>query len=247
MYLSTQREWKSASAEIRGKPNRTAAKSIASVRFISLINCNLLIRDGWHATYITTHGIVRYAKHSKSFQSNLIWLSRVRPYARAPNTPKMLLPAIVMLSSIFFQSSSVVLSFCRFSSGIFAFALAFAACNHNNCCQQDRKHEFFSIITRFLISAFSHNRKEHGSKNEHKWGRDNEQCCGDGGDTKQFSRICIRNWIKMQSYYSPFAINVNERHINRRAKEHCAKKRNKSKRMRKKWNLSNSLHANTDK
>lgn len=105
---------------------------------------------------------------------------------------------IVMLSSIFFQSSRwVLVSFCSFTFfGSLSAAITITAVN------KTKNHEFFTQ------SAFSW-------ASWHFRGKDKRDRCGDGDDTKQFSRICIRNWIKMQSYYSPFAIKVNERYMMR--------------------------------
>lgn len=157
------------------------------------------------------HGLLDMQNSRKFPLSNLIWLSLACAHARSfAHAPSFSIAAIVMLSSIFFQSffgCSGFFFFMKFAR------LRFSGCNHNNRCQQDQNHEFFThtktektiisnVWTRYAVRETA------------------TECCGDGGNTKQFSWICIRNWIKMQSYYSPFAIKVNEQcHINWQPRE----------------------------
>lgn len=113
--------------------------NVCVFRFIYVINCNLLIwMDDMPHTWI-----VRYAKQSKvsTFKSHMIE-SRVRSssfvctrstifYCRSRNALEYFLSIIFLVVSVFFF-------FMKFAR------LRFSGCNHNNRCQQDQNHEFFT-------------------------------------------------------------------------------------------------------
>lgn len=141
--------------------------------------------------------IVKYAKQSKvSSQISYDWVAHSS------------ITAIVKLSSIFFQSSWCF--FADFFAPSFFRLLLFALLSVAITITAVNKTRTEPRIRRFLLH-----------KTVIVWCRDSDRCCGDGDDTKQFSWICIRNWIKMQSYYSPFAIEVNECSHQLEATEKC--------------------------
>lgn len=89
--------------------------------------------------------------------------------------------------SVFFRIFS---SFVQFSFGLISYWISPA--NTINVVNKSQKHDFFSHNKCSPIS------ERICPQTHHKTSMGWVCCCG---DTKQFSKICIWNWIKMQSYY----------------------------------------------
>lgn len=119
--------------------------------------------------------------------------------------------SIFRLSFFFFG----ILFFVRFY-----IALTFASKITIARCQQESK-AWFSCRKKEYINPFLSVSNSHTHTYVRRTYLRKREC---DGDTKQFSTICIRNWIKMQTYYSVFAINVNECHIKRvqKSRVYCA-------------------------
>lgn len=222
MYLSKEHT-KHENLATEEKSNEAKAMNVNSyVRLILLINCNLLSFRwiGMHHTLaytIYTHVfIVRYAKQLKSFTlSNFTWLCRAHTY-----TIHLLhSPTNCECSWVFYFNHHPLATFhlsVSFYFGIsyfvrFYITLTFAIKITINRCQQESKAGFFFTKRKkvyqpvFISKQFSHIIH---TTHEHIWRKENVTVT-----PNNLAKICIRNWIKMQTYYSQFAINVNECHI----------------------------------
>lgn len=221
----------------RRQRNRNPTKPNAhSLFYFTYKLQSALISMDWHATHSGTYivysmhtciRIVRYAKQLKSFTlSNFIWLSRTRvhPHRSSANCKcswvfsfnhhrwlRFIFQLFVFRFSFFFG----ILSFVRFY-----IALTFASKITITVVNKSRKHDIFFTEKKEYINPFFICKQFFHIHIHHTYARKRE--CD--GDTKQFSKICIRNWIKMQTYYSAFAINANECHIKwvQKSRVYCA-------------------------